>query len=326
MTDAWSDRKRRSIMNLCVNSKMDTVFLSSKECSNKAHTSQKIYEYVESCIQQVGHEHVVQIVTDNATNNMGAAKLLKEKIPSIFWTSCATHTINLMLEGIGALPRFKKILDQAKKLTIFIYAHHKSLAMMRSYTNKREIIRPGVTRFASTFLTLQSLAEKKEQLRHMFSSTEWEECKFSSTPKGIASYKTVSSVQFWSGVAQCLKVFSPLVKVLRMVDADWKPSMGFVYGEIKVAKEEIITSLGGNEKAYKPIIDIINKKIKASWWGLFGGTTPHLTKIAMRILSLTSSSSGCERNWSTFEGVHTKIRDRLEESKLNNLVYVQLLI
>ncbi|CAH1412779.1 unnamed protein product [Lactuca virosa] len=236
---------------------------------------------------------------------MGAAKLLKEKIPSIFWTSCATHTINLMLEGIGALPRFKKILDQAKKLTIFIYAHHKSLAMMRSYTNKREIIRPGVTRFASTFLTLQSLAEKKEQLRHMFSSTEWEECKFSSTPKGIASYKTVSSVQFWSGVAQCLKVFSPLVKVLRMVDADWKPSMGFVYGEIKVAKEEIITSLG------------------ASWWGLFGGTTPHLTKIAMRILSLTSSSSGCERNWSTFERVHTKIRDRLEESKLNNLVYVQ---
>ncbi|CAI9278329.1 unnamed protein product [Lactuca saligna] len=50
MTDAWSDRKRRSIMNLCVNSKMGTVFLSSKECSNEAHTSQKIYEYLESCI------------------------------------------------------------------------------------------------------------------------------------------------------------------------------------------------------------------------------------------------------------------------------------
>ncbi|CAH1439434.1 unnamed protein product [Lactuca virosa] len=56
---------------------------------------------------------------------------------------------------------------------------------------------------------------------------------------------------------------------------------------------------------------------------LVGGTTPHLTKIAMMILSLTSSSSGCERNWSTFEGVHTKKRNRLEASKLNNLVYVQ---
>nr|KAJ0189697.1 hypothetical protein LSAT_V11C800392060 [Lactuca sativa] len=51
MTDAWSDRKRRSIMNLCVNSRMGTVFISSKECSNESHTSQYIYDYVESCIQ-----------------------------------------------------------------------------------------------------------------------------------------------------------------------------------------------------------------------------------------------------------------------------------
>ncbi|GKB66236.1 putative transcription factor/ chromatin remodeling BED-type(Zn) family protein [Tanacetum coccineum] len=77
MTDAWSDRKRRSIMNLCVNSRMGTVFLSSKECSGEAHTSEYIYGYVDACIQEVGAEHVVQIVTDNASNNMGAAALLK---------------------------------------------------------------------------------------------------------------------------------------------------------------------------------------------------------------------------------------------------------
>ena len=86
-------------MNLCVNSKLGTVFLSSKEFSNVAHTSQHIFEYVDSCIENVGPEKVVQVVTDNAANNMGAATLLKEKRPTIFWTSCATHTINLMLEG-----------------------------------------------------------------------------------------------------------------------------------------------------------------------------------------------------------------------------------
>nr|KAJ0227626.1 hypothetical protein LSAT_V11C100033800 [Lactuca sativa] len=106
MNDAWSDRKRSSIMNLCVNSKIGTTFLSTKESSSEAHTSQHIYDYVEFCIQQVGPEHVVQVVTDNMTNNMGDAKLLKEKIPTIFWSSCATHTINLMLEGIGG--RFRK--------------------------------------------------------------------------------------------------------------------------------------------------------------------------------------------------------------------------
>ncbi|XP_052171638.1 uncharacterized protein LOC127787616 [Diospyros lotus] len=75
---------------------------------------------------KVGPQNVVQVVTDNAANNMGAAKLLKVKRPNIFWTSCATHTINLMLESIGKLPRYKKVIDQAKSLTIFIYAHHKT--------------------------------------------------------------------------------------------------------------------------------------------------------------------------------------------------------
>ncbi|CAH1432852.1 unnamed protein product [Lactuca virosa] len=47
-----------------------------------------------------------------------------------------------------------------------------------------------------------------------------------------------------------------------MVKVDWKPVMGFIYGEIKVAKEEIMKALGGQEKAYKPIIDIIINKMK----------------------------------------------------------------
>jgi hypothetical protein len=84
MTDAWSDRKRRSIMNLCVNSKLGTVFIGAKDCSDNAHTSDYIFEYVDSCIEEVGPEKVVQVVTDNASNNMGAAKLLQEKRPKIF--------------------------------------------------------------------------------------------------------------------------------------------------------------------------------------------------------------------------------------------------
>ena len=34
------------------------------------------------------------------------------------------------------------------------------------------------------------------------------------------------------------------------------------------------------------------------------------------------SSSGCERNWSTFALVHTKLRNRLGYEKLHKLVYV----
>ncbi|KAI7739061.1 hypothetical protein M8C21_005220 [Ambrosia artemisiifolia] len=406
--DAWFDGQRRKIMNLCVNSKLGTVFLSSKECLDGAHTSENIFEYVDKCIEEVGPENVVQVVTDNSYNNIGASKLLKEKRPTIFWTSCATQTINLMLDAIGGLPRYKKTLDQAKKLTVFIYSHHKTMAMMRRYTKKRNIVRPGVTKFSSTFLTLQSLSGKRAQLRHMFFSDEWENCKFANTVKGKFAYETVRSPSFWSGVTICLRIFAPLVKVLRMVDADQKPSMGFIYGELQSAKKEIINALNDNKSEYEPIMDIISKESSkrldtclhltayilnpyyfynnpevrddldandavidflgvlfpedydmqnrillvelpmykrkqgkfdrpialkacevnddkfdpANWWETFGNSTPNLKRIAMRILSLTTSSVGCATNWSMFDEVHTKKGNRLEGSKMDDLVFV----
>nr|XP_043613722.1 uncharacterized protein LOC122585659 [Erigeron canadensis] len=60
----------------------------------------------------------------------------------------------------------------------------------------------------------------------------------------------------------------------------------------------------------------------AEWWRLFGGEYPLLQKLAIRVLSQTVSSSGCERNWSVFERIHTKRRNRLEHQRLNDLVFV----
>ncbi|WVZ56003.1 hypothetical protein U9M48_006593 [Paspalum notatum var. saurae] len=267
MTDAWTDQKRRSIMNLCVNCCIGTSFLESKEVSAESHTGELIFEYVDGCIKKVGVEKVVQVVTDNASNNMAAKNLLSVKRPNIFWSSCATHTLNLMLEGIGKLKRFKSTLDQAKALTIFVYAHHRTLSLMRKFTKKRDIVRPGVTRFASSFLTLQSLYEKKNDLRAMSQSDEWEKISHvKKSPKGVQATATLTKPTFWNGVAICLRVFEPLVKVLRMVDGDVKPSMAFLYGDILKAKKDILVGLGNVDKAatqnlYKSIIEIIDTKM-----------------------------------------------------------------
>lgn len=100
MTDAWSDRNRRSIMNLRVNCKEKIIFLSSKEASEDSHTIEYIFSYAEKCIEDIGPEYVIQVVADNALNNMAATDLMKIKRPSIYWTSCVTHTLNLMLESL----------------------------------------------------------------------------------------------------------------------------------------------------------------------------------------------------------------------------------
>ena len=43
--------------------------------------------------------------------------------------------------------------------------------------------------------------------------------------------------------------------------------------------------------------------LPGEWWEMFGDGTPELKRFAIRVLNLTCSSSGCERNWSSFEMV-----------------------
>jgi len=45
--------------------------------------------------------------------------------------------------------------------------------MMRYRVKDRDIVRRGITKVATTFLTLQSLLEKQKQLRVMFVIHEW---------------------------------------------------------------------------------------------------------------------------------------------------------
>ncbi|CAN1813048.1 hypothetical protein LINPERHAP1_LOCUS26738 [Linum perenne] len=239
MTDAWTDMKRRSIMNVVTHCAEGTSFINSKDTSGIAHTSDVIFDLVDNAIEEVGAEHVVQVVMDNASNNMGAEALLLEKRPNMF----------------------KKVLDQAKNFTIFIYSHHRTLECMRSFTKKREIIRPGVTRFASQYLTLHSMMEKKGELRKMAVDKKWDDLKDVHTKKGKDATATMLSTTFWNGVNLCLKVFEPLVRVLRLVDGDVKPSMGFVYGELVNAKRDIQEALGNVESRYKDVMTIVNKKM-----------------------------------------------------------------
>jgi hypothetical protein len=55
---------------------------------------------------------------------------------------------------------------------------------------------------------------------------------------------------------------------------------------------------------------------------MFGSQTLTLQRIAMKLLSQCASSSGCERNWSSFGFIHTKLHNKLGHNKLHKLVFV----
>ncbi|XP_078148592.1 uncharacterized protein LOC144544048 [Carex rostrata] len=308
------------------------------------------YEYrVPLLKRKFGEENVLQVVTDNAAANMKAAELFMAKYPRIYWTSCAAHSIDLMLESISKQKEISDVIRDTKEVANFIYSHHQVLSLMRGHTENRDIVRPGAT-------------------------------------------------SFWKSVALAIKIFKPLVVLLRIVDGEEKQPMGFVFGGLKDAIKKAKAAFRYNEDVFQPCVKAIvdgmkgrldgelhkaayylnpyyfyrdfeemrtdpsimdaisncivryypNAKIQdtvmtvemrsfqesmgqfgkdtakrqrenndeafnpAHWWSIHGSEAPYLRNIAIKILGLTCSASGCERNWSTFEWTHSKKRGKLE--------------
>ena len=109
---------------------------------------------------------------------------------------------------------------------------------------------------------LQSLMEKRDALRKMVVDPKWDEIPDVKTRKGKDATATMLSVPFWKSVALCLKVFEPLVRLLRLVDGDVRPAMAFLYGELIKAKKEIKEAFGNVENNYKDVMAIVDKKMK----------------------------------------------------------------
>ncbi|WOH11920.1 hypothetical protein DCAR_0831416 [Daucus carota subsp. sativus] len=65
---------------------------------------------------------------------------------------------------------------------------------------------------------------------------------------------------FWNNVVYSLKIATPLVKVLRLVDGERKPAMGYIYEAMDRAKEAIQKSFNFNEKKYVEVFKIIDKR------------------------------------------------------------------
>ncbi|PNY14079.1 hypothetical protein L195_g010751, partial [Trifolium pratense] len=402
MSDGWTDTKGRTLINFLVNCPAGTMFVKSVDASAYMKTGQKLYELLDSFVEEVGESNVVQLVTDNGSNYVLAGKHLQLSRPKIFWTPCAAHCLDLMLEDIGKIPRVDKVIKKGISIVGFIYNHSLVLNLMREKLES-ELVRNGVTRFATTFLTLQRLHNLKAKIRTMFTSEEWSKLNASKESKGKKIAAIVLQVSFWDDVAFALRAMGPLVKVLRLVDNEKKPAMGSIYQAMVEAKENIMNNFNNNESKYKQVIDIVERrwsiqlhhplhavghylnpkyfysnpliendgklldglyacidKLSASaevvdeirgelakyrmgedhfgrsaavrqrekiaaaeWWKRYGANTPNLQLLAIKILSLTCSSSRCERNWSAFEHIYSKKRNRLEHQKLQDLVFIK---
>ncbi|XP_024467393.1 uncharacterized protein LOC112329121 [Populus trichocarpa] len=241
-----------------------TVFLKTVDVSDVSKTARLLYQLFREVVLYVGVENIVHMVTDNAANYVAAGKLLMEEFPSIFWSLCAAHCINLILQDIGKLQSVCCVVEHASGITKYIYNHCYPMYLMRKFTGGKEILRPAPTRFATNFIALQSILAHKNELRAMVTSREWVSSVYAKDNKGKRFVESVLDSLFWEECAIIVRMSEPLIRVLQMVNGDDRPSMGYLYDVIHHAKEEMMRRFQKRKARVKPfitlsVIDVLEK-------------------------------------------------------------------
>jgi hypothetical protein len=120
MSDGWIDMRQRHIINFLAKSPVGTFFLESVDASSEVANAQMMTDLLEKQINKIGKEYVVQIITDNGANFKATGRILVDRMPHLFWTPCAAHCLDLMLEDIGKIKDFSTCINMAKKVSRFI--------------------------------------------------------------------------------------------------------------------------------------------------------------------------------------------------------------
>lgn len=92
------------------------------------------------------------------------------------------------------------------------------------FTNGQELLRHGITRFATNFIMLKSIVPYKKALRGMTNRRGGR----NKSREKISRVKSRSQEncpqsEFWSKARDIRKIEDQLIKVLRLVDGDEKP-------------------------------------------------------------------------------------------------------
>ncbi|EEF49005.1 protein dimerization, putative [Ricinus communis] len=260
IADTWTDNKSRALINFFVSSPSRTFFHKSVDASSYFKNTKCLADLFDSVIQDFGAENVVQIIMDSSFNYTGVANHILQNYGTIFVSPCASQCLNLILEDFSKVDWVNRCISQAQTLSKFIYNNSSMLDLMKKFTGGQELIKTGITKSVSSFLSLQSMLKQRPRLKLMFSSNEYSaNSSYSSKPQSIACITIVEDGDFWRAVEECVAITEPFLKVLREVSGG-KPAVGSIYELMTRAKESIRTYYIMDESKCKTFLDIVDRK------------------------------------------------------------------
>ncbi|XP_028080590.1 uncharacterized protein LOC114282139 [Camellia sinensis] len=229
MGDGWADGRHRTLINFLVCCPRAITFVKSIDASDVVKDAPLFFKLFEEIIKWVGVSNIVHMVTDNGANYVAAGRLVSQTFKNINCCPCVAHYLNLVLSDISKLNHMKELASRASSVTRFMYNHPWLIAWLRKMKGWTEIVRPGATRFATTFIALHSIQKYMHDLKALVTSKDFVDSRHAKDKKAKEVVAIILDSKFSNECLIIVKIVEPLMRLLRIVDGDKKPSMGYVY-------------------------------------------------------------------------------------------------
>ena len=122
--DGWTSSTKLNIINFLVYPNGFTVFHKSiNELDVQCKDAHYLFKLMKRVVEVVGAEKRMQTVTERAAAMKAAGKRLMEEFPHLYWTACAAHCIDLIVEDFVKLDHIADVIFSASTITNYIYKH-----------------------------------------------------------------------------------------------------------------------------------------------------------------------------------------------------------
>ena len=118
------------------------------------------------------------------------------------------------------MPYVERLKKRASKVIVFICNHVALIAWLRKRLGWTYIVHVGVTRFATTFLSFGSLHVHKNDLQALVTSKFFVDNRLARESKAKEVVSIILDNPFWDYINVLVKISSPLIRLLRIVDSD----------------------------------------------------------------------------------------------------------
>ncbi|XP_026398694.1 uncharacterized protein LOC113294514 [Papaver somniferum] len=323
-------------------SEAGAMFIKAVNTQGSVKDKEYISKLIIETITEVGHQNIVQVITDNAPVCKSAGLLVECQFKHIFWIPCVVHTLNLALKNI-CHPRdiqtnvlvyegcawISEIIAEVVLIRNFITKHSMRLAMFNEHVELK-LFTLAETRFASSIIMLQRFKDVKQGIRNLVICNQWSSYKDDDPNQALFIKEKLLDDDWWNTLqyysrqwlderpgrvpphrdlliaGQRLKCFE------RYYDADELREVNIEYAKFSSCREEFANENTINDRwSMNPYV----------WWVTYGVYAPLLQQKALMLLGQPCSSSCSERNWSTYSFINS-VKNKITPQRGEDLVFV----